>query len=366
MGRVSALAWSTALESRTRAARSNSNLDRTGAGRRPGVRRYAKSLGESIMGFWNGRVTFTRYRVGGELPVPFGEEVLEQARGTLIGRHSSARPGRRRHHRLGRRRTRARPDPRSGQEHRRRCPASGHPHRHRQDSGCAFACLHPDRDRCRRPVEPSGIATKAQRQEAKEAAKQRAEAEAADGRFRRLNHFPVLWDGRTNTLYAGSTSTNVLDRLASPVPRDVRPGARAAHGRQPGRQPATDARRRPLGDPERRTARAGQRTGWTGLSVAWADDDPTGLDYLGNEFLVWIWHALQNDGETVKLADGSEVTVMLAKTLTLDCPRGETGPRPTHRRLSRSGCPRPSGRFRRASCRARPAWSSSAKVSSTS
>src|SRR5205823_14003458 len=29
--------------------------------------------------------------------------------------------------------------------------------------------------------------------------------------------------------------------------------------------------------------------------------------------------------ETVRLSDGSEVTVMLAKTLTLDCPRGETG-----------------------------------------
>ncbi len=64
-------------------------------------------------------------------------------------------------------------------------------------------------------LNPSGIATKAQRQEAKEAAKLRASAEAADGRFRRLNHYPILWDGLTNTLYAGSTSTNVLDRLQS-------------------------------------------------------------------------------------------------------------------------------------------------------
>ena len=49
------------------------------------------------------------------------------------------------------------------------------------------------------------------------------------------------------------------------------------------------------------------------------------MDYLGNEFMVWVWHTLQNDGDTIALADGSEVTVMLAKTLTLDCPRGETG-----------------------------------------
>ncbi len=54
---------------------------------------------------------------------------------------------------------------------------------------------------------PSGQPTKAQRQEAKEAARIRAEAEAADGRFRRLTHSPVLWDGQANALYAGTTST---------------------------------------------------------------------------------------------------------------------------------------------------------------
>ena len=65
----------------------------------------------------------------------------------------------------------------------------------------------------RAQLNPSGFATKAQRQEAKEAARLRAEAEAADGRFRRLSHCPILWDGQSNTLYAGSTSTSVLERL---------------------------------------------------------------------------------------------------------------------------------------------------------
>ena len=60
-------------------------------------------------------------------------------------------------------------------------------------------------------------------------------------------------------------------------------------------------------------------------TVAWAENAPNMLDHLGNEFLVWLWHTLQNDSDTIPLADGSEVAVMLAKTLTLDCPRGETG-----------------------------------------
>ena len=58
---------------------------------------------------------------------------------------------------------------------------------------------------------------------------------------------------------------------------------------------------------------------------AWSDADPTRPDFFGNEFLLWLWHTLQADGDTIGLSDGSEATVMLAKTLTLDCPRGETG-----------------------------------------
>ncbi len=60
-------------------------------------------------------------------------------------------------------------------------------------------------------------------------------------------------------------------------------------------------------------------------TVAWADADLSRPDYFGNEFLLWLWHTLQNDGDTIALPDGSEGTVMLAKTLTLDCPRGMTG-----------------------------------------
>ena len=89
----------------------------------------------------------------------------------------------------------------------------------------------------RAKLNPSGFATKAQKEEAKEAAKARATAEAADGRFRRHNHYPVLWDGQTQTLYAGTTSSSVLERLQESVPRDVRPHARAAHVRQPGAEP---------------------------------------------------------------------------------------------------------------------------------
>ncbi len=179
-----------------------------------------------------------------------------------------------------------------------------------------------------RQLNPSGVATKAQREEAKEAAKERAMAEAADGRFRRHNHYPVLWDGQTQTLYAGTTSASVLERLQAlfreTFDRPLEPitAGSLARGLAPGDPTDPDRELAIFGSGP--IAVAGQPAG-AAASVAWAGDDPTSLDYLGNEFLVWIWHVLQNDGETVKLSDGSEATVMLAKTLTLDCPRGETG-----------------------------------------
>jgi hypothetical protein len=280
------------------------------------------------MGFWNGRVTFTRYRVSGERPVPFGEEIIEKARGRLIG-HNAA------------------PDSAdnvgtgwAGGEHvldlvideaknivddalhlsiridTNKIPAA---------LLRAYTQIEID---AAAQLNPSGVATKSQRQEAKEAAQQRAEAEAADGRFRRLSHVPVLWDGRTNTLYAGSTSTNVLERLQGlfrdTFDRTLEPltaGNLAATLTSGGDdEPGHPASNLDAG----RLSIAGDGDG-TDTAFAWSEDSPSALDYLGNEFMVWIWHTLQNDGDTIQLADGSEVAVMLNKTLTLDCPRGEMG-----------------------------------------
>ena len=137
-----------------------------------------------------------------------------------------------------------------------------------------------------------------------------------------MAHYPVLWDGQTNILYAGTTSTLGPRPAPDPLPRDVRPHPRADHRRQPGHSLAEARGERsvedfgPVGVPRRgRPTRPGRL-------VRHRPDRP---DFWGNEFLIWLWHTLQTDGDTLALPDGSEATVMVAKTLTLDCPRGETG-----------------------------------------
>jgi hypothetical protein len=279
------------------------------------------------MGSMSGRVTFTRYRVGGSSPLPFGEDILELASQHLIGRHGAE----------------AADGVSTG------WAGGDHVLDLTIDLGknvvndALHLAIRIDADKipgsllraytqmeiqARAQSNPSGFATKAQKEEAKEAAKARAAAEAADGRFRRHNHYPVLWDGRTQILYAGTTSSSVLERLQilfrESFDRTLEPVTAG-----------TLARSLALDGTDDRGADAPilgmspillvSKTAEESPSVAWTGDDPTSLDYLGNEFLVWIWHALQNDGETVGLSDGSEATVMLAKTLTLDCPRGETG-----------------------------------------
>jgi hypothetical protein len=274
------------------------------------------------MGFLNGRITYTRFRVDGASPLPFGEDLLEQAQLHTIGRHGVA-------------------DPNDGVSF----GWAGGDHvldtsidlEKNVINDALHLAIRVDTDKvpgsllraytrietdARAQLNPSGRPTKAQRQEAKEAARIRAEAEAADGRFRRMAHYPVLWDGQSNILYAGMTSHSVLDRLQAlfreTFDRTLEPigaGKLAydlAETRGQGRTVEDHGPLTFLGE-------------GAYSSVAWSDHDPSSRDFWGNEFLIWLWHTLQNDGDTMPLPDGSEVTVMVAKTLTLDCPRGETG-----------------------------------------
>lgn len=268
------------------------------------------------MGFLNGRVTYVRYRVGGDAPLPFDNDILERVEAHAVGKHG-----------LG--------DAADGVTF----GWSGGDHVLDVNFGAEKNVLNDalhlairiDTDKipgdllraytrietdARAHLNPSGFANKAQKQEAKEAAIARAESEAADGRFRRRKHTPVLWDGTTNTFYAGTNSASILDRLQNlfreTFDRNLEPitaGSLAAERTGSNFAPVAF-----LGsDPNAVT------------QVAWAESDPNRPDHWGNEFLMWLWHALQNDGDTLALADGTEATVMFAKTLMLDCPRGMTG-----------------------------------------
>jgi hypothetical protein len=53
--------------------------------------------------------------------------------------------------------------------------------------------------------------------------------------------------------------------------------------------------------------------------------DEDSRDFLGNEFLLWLWFVLDGESDMIRLADGSEAVVMPCRTLVLECPHGRTG-----------------------------------------
>ena len=276
------------------------------------------------MGFLNGRVTFVRYRVGGVRPLPFSPEILKEIERHAFGRHGAAETS----------------DGVSfgwsGGDH--VLDLGFDPAKNLLNDALHLA-IRIDADRIPGPLlraysqmelealaaqNPSGTPTRAQRQEAKERARLRAEAEAADGRFRRMNHTPVLWDGLANVLYAGTTSAKALERLQQLFRETFdRPLEPLTAGSLALGTEGTD-----FGAPDALAEASISLLGGEDAelsTVAWAANSPNMLDHLGNEFLVWLWHRLQNESDTIRLGDASEVAVMMARTLSLDCPRGENG-----------------------------------------
>jgi len=168
---------------------------------------------------------------------------------------------------------------------------------------------------------PSGLPSARQKREARAAARARLDVEATDGRFLRRKAYPLLWDCQSRELLVGTTAASALDRLHRMF------------------QQTFDARLEFLGAGGRAFVLAELRQQTRGVddaapsaflpkvspsAIAWLPDEAN-RDFLGNEFLLWLWYTLDADSDTLSLADGSGVTAMLARNLVLECPRGQTG-----------------------------------------
>jgi hypothetical protein len=175
---------------------------------------------------------------------------------------------------------------------------------------------------------PTGQPTAKQKREAKESARDRLETEAKDGRFRRRKTVPVVWDAMSNEVLFGATSLTHVDRLVSLFQQTFGYGLDPiTAGKRAFQLAELNKRARTVDDSSPSAFVPGAAE-----DVAWIADD-TSRDFLGNEFLLWLWYTEDTVSDTVKLMDESDVTFMLARTLTLECPRGETG----HETISHEG-----------------------------
>lgn len=167
---------------------------------------------------------------------------------------------------------------------------------------------------------PSGFASSKQKREAKQAARERLEEEAKDGRYRKSTIIPVMWDLRTGEVWYGATSFTHLDRFATHFHQTF--GLKLeiiTAGRRSYQLAELKEKTRNVDD-----AALTKFTHDTPVEPAWIADESS-RDFLGNEFLLWLWYYLDRVDDTITLEDKSDLTVMMARSLILDCPRGQMG-----------------------------------------
>jgi hypothetical protein len=168
---------------------------------------------------------------------------------------------------------------------------------------------------------PSGKASALQKRDARIAARERLEDEARDGRFIRRKLFPLLWDAQSNELLVGSTSVTVLDPLHLLFEQTFGVGfERFGAGQQMFKLAEFRGQTRAVDDAEPSPFVSGV----TPKSIAWISDEAN-RDFLGNEYLLWLWYQLDDESDTLRLSDASEASILLTRTLVLDCPRAVTG-----------------------------------------
>lgn len=169
---------------------------------------------------------------------------------------------------------------------------------------------------------PEARPTKAQRQEAQEAVDQRCEDEIRTGKYHRMQQFPILWDSHLNTIYIGTSSASAVGHAADLIERAFEIEMQKATAGMIAVQYAEREKRNEfLFDTSPSIFQPDLHDG----SISWLYADADNFDFLGLEFLLWLWWYVENKSDTIKLSDESEVTMMLTKTLALECPLGEWG-----------------------------------------
>ena len=272
------------------------------------------------MGFFSGRVTCVRYRVRGHSPGMFGPEHLEKLEARAIGKARLL----------------------SGDGVEVGWTAGDHILDTKFDLGkniigdtlhfairCDQQKLPADLLKAYAQVElqalaatnPSGRPSARQKKEARQSALDRLENEARDGRFLKRKVYPVLWDSPSNELLVGTTSPTVVERLHTLFEQTFGQGF----------EPLSAGKQAFLLSQVRQQARGVDDAsvsafvpGLTGEQVAWSPDEAS-RDFLGNEFLMWLWFQLDAESDVLTLGDGSQLGVMLTRTLVLECPRAQTG-----------------------------------------
>ena len=171
---------------------------------------------------------------------------------------------------------------------------------------------------------PSGFISKSQKRDVKDAIRKRMDEELREGRYRRSKMIPIVWDLPSQTVYcsaSGKTMEQLMELFERSFGLTLHPlsaGSIALRMLEP------KGKRRDYEDfrPTRFVPGPGGEGEYP--EYPWVLKGPEPKDFLGNEFLLWLWQQAEGKHQGVTMAAG-EVAVMIDKSLDLDCAYGQSG-----------------------------------------
>lgn len=167
--------------------------------------------------------------------------------------------------------------------------------------------------------------SRAQRREAREQALSTLDSEARSGTFRRMKQIPVFWDLPRNELYFGSAGSGTIESLLLLFRETFdRSLVAASAGEIAARWAAAGGESRLFEDCRPAhfvTPPAGADPG----GPAPHGDEGRSNDFLGTEWLTWLWYATQAESPTITTAKAGAVTVLFEKTVQMQCAFKLTG-----------------------------------------
>ena len=172
---------------------------------------------------------------------------------------------------------------------------------------------------------PSGFISKNQKRDVKDVVRRKLDDDMRSGRFRRTKLLPALWDLPSQTLYCSASGAN-FEKLAELFERTfelklipVTAGSLALRLLEP------RGRRRDYEDFRPTRFVNGPEGESQYPEYPWVAKGPEPKDFLGNEFLLWLWHEADSRTGIIPTESAGDVTVYIDRSLDLDCAYGQTG-----------------------------------------
>jgi len=172
---------------------------------------------------------------------------------------------------------------------------------------------------------PSGFLSKNQKRDAKETVRAKVEEELRSGKHRRSKLVPILWDMPNQILYCGASGAT-FEKLAEIFERSfelqlqpLTSGSLALRILEP------KGRHRDYEDLRPTRFVPGPNGEGEYPDYPWVAKGPEPKDFLGNEFLLWLWHEADHRSGVVKTESAGDITLFIDRSLDLDCAYGQTG-----------------------------------------